>query len=374
MTLRPDPDLFPHGRAGRPGVLLVNLGTPDAPTPAALRRYLREFLSDRRVVELPRAVWLPLLYGAILPFRAKRSAKLYESIWRDDGSPLLHYSQALAGRLESVLRERTQLPLLVGLGMRYGNPSIGEALSRLAAAGADRLVVLPLYPQYAGSTTASAFDALTRALGDWRRIPPLRFIGSYADFSPWVAAVSESIREYRERRGGAERLLLSFHGIPRLQFEAGDPYYCQCRKSARLIAERLGLEEGQWAVGFQSRFGPAEWLQPYTMATLERWAREGVRHVQVACPGFAVDCLETLEEIRVQNREAFEAAGGETLQYIPCLNDRPAHASALASLVQREAGEWLDAEKGPYADAQRQAGERSKRAKAQAERYGDLPG
>lgn len=373
MTDAPDPNLFAHGRAGALGVLVVNLGTPDAPTPAALRRYLREFLSDRRVVEIPRAAWLPLLYGVILPFRSKRSAKLYESIWGEEGAPLLRYSRELTRRVERVLREETGLPVRARLGMRYGNPSVASALAELAGEGIDRLVVLPLYPQYAASTVASAFDAVSDALRQWRWIPPTRFISGYADFGPWVAAVAESIREHRARRGEAERLLFSFHGIPRRQFESGDPYYCQCQKSARLITERLQLEDATWAVSFQSRFGPAEWLQPYTMETLERWAKRGIRHVQVACPGFAVDCLETLEEIKEQNREAFEAAGGEKLEYIPCLNDRPPHAAALARLVKREAADWLDAENGPYADAQGAAGERSKRAKAAAERYGRLP-
>lgn len=373
MTGAPDPDAFPHGRAARPGVLLVNLGTPDAPTPAALRRYLREFLSDQRVVELPRAAWLPILYGVILPFRARSSAKLYRSIWREEGSPLLHFSRGLAERLEAVLGERTNLPVAVRLGMRYGNPSVPSALAALAGEGVDRLVVLPLYPQYAASTVASTFDAVGAALRRWRWVPATRFVSGYPDFTPWVSAVAETIRDHRERRGAAERLLFSFHGIPRRQFEAGDPYYCQCRKSARLIAGRLGLDEDEWALSFQSRFGPADWLKPYTMDTLENWAKEGIKRVQVACPGFAVDCLETLEEIRGQNREAFEAAGGEHLEYIPALNDRPIHAGALARLVQREAGEWLDAENGPYAGAQRQAGERARRAKAAGERYGALP-
>lgn len=374
MTEGPDPDLFPHGRAPRPGVLLVNLGTPDAPTPAALRRYLREFLSDRRVVELPRAAWLPILYGVILPFRARSSAKLYQSIWREEGSPLLHFSRGLARRLEADLGEKTGLPVSVRLGMRYGNPSVASALSELAADGVDRIVVLPLYPQYAASTVGSTFDAVSEALRQWRWVPPVRFIGGYPDFTPWVSAVAETIRDHRERNGAAERLLFSFHGIPRRQFEAGDPYYCQCRKSARLIAGRLGLDEGEWALTFQSRFGPSDWLQPYTMATLEHWAKQGVKRVQVACPGFAVDCLETLEEIRGQNREAFEAAGGESLEYIPALNDRPIHAGALARLVLREAGDWLDPEDGPYADAQHRAGERARRAKAAGERYGEFPG
>jgi len=373
MSDAPDPALQDHRRAPVPGVLLVNLGTPDAPTASALRRYLREFLSDRRVVELSRAAWLPLLYGVILPFRSGRSAKLYHSIWREDGSPLLAYSQRLAERLERRLREDTNLPVTVALGMRYGNPPIAEALARLAEAGVDRLVVLPLYPQYAASTVGSAFDALGETLKSQRWIPQLRFIAGYADFEPWVAMAAESIREYRERRGDAERLLFSFHGLPRRQFESGDPYYCQCQKSARLIAGRLRLEEDQWAVSFQSRFGPAEWLKPATMDTLKRWAEKGVRRVQVACPGFAVDCLETLEEIAVQNREAFLKAGGERLDYVPALNDRPTHAAALAHLVRREAGDWLDAEAGPYADAQEQAGERQRRATAQRERYGELP-
>lgn len=373
MTGAPDPNAFPHGRPGRPGVLLVNLGTPDAPTPAALRRYLREFLSDRRVVELPRAAWLPILYGVILPFRARSSARLYRSIWREEGSPLLHFSSRLAQRLEADLGERTNLPVAVRLGMRYGNPSVPSALAALADEGVDRLVVLPLYPQYAASTVASTFDAVSDALRARRWIPAVRFVSGYPDFTPWVSAVAESIRDHRERQGGAERLLFSFHGIPRRQFEAGDPYYCQCRKSARLIAARLGLGDGAWAMSFQSRFGPADWLKPYTMETLEHWAKQGIKRVQVACPGFAVDCLETLEEIRGQNREAFEAAGGEHLDYIPALNDRPLHAAALARLVMSEAGDWLDAENGPYAGAQRQAGERARRAKAVGERYGVLP-
>lgn len=368
-----DPRRHAHDRADCPGVLLVNLGTPDAPTPAALRRYLREFLSDRRVVELPRWAWWPVLYGLILPLRSRRSAKLYRSIWREDGSPLLTYSRGLARRLEQRLRADTGLHLSVALGMRYGRPSIREALGRLREAGADRVVVLPLYPQYAASTTASAFDAVSAALGRGRRVPSVRFISAYAGFTPWLHAVAESVRDYRERRGGAERLLFSFHGIPRAQFEAGDPYYCQCQKSARLIAGRLGLDDAAWAVSFQSRFGPAEWLRPYTMETLENWGRSGVGHVQVVCPGFAVDCLETLEEIVVQNREAFERAGGRRLEYIPALNDRPMHAAALASLVRREAGDWLDPVQGPYADARGEAAERARRAREQAARYGELP-
>lgn len=373
MSDAPDPALHDHRRAPAPGVLLINLGTPDAPTPAALRRYLREFLSDRRVVELPRAAWLPILYGAILPIRAGRSAKLYASIWREDGSPLLVYSQRLAERLERRLRGDTGLPVSVVLGMRYGNPSVSRALARLAEAGVDRLVVLPLYPQYAASTVASAFDALGNAMQAQRWVPQFRFIAGYADFEPWVAMTAESIREYRERRGDADRLLFSFHGLPRRQFESGDPYYCQCQMSARLIAGRLGIDEGHWAVSFQSRFGPAEWLKPATMDVLEHWAKKGVRRVQVACPGFAVDCLETLEEIAVQNRDAFLEAGGERLDYIPALNDRPSHAAALAHLVRREAGDWLDTGGGPYADAQVKAAERQRRAKALRERYGQLP-
>lgn len=372
IAVSPNPELFPHARRPRPGVLLVNLGTPDEPTPKALRRYLREFLSDRRVVELPKVLWLPILHGVILPFRARSSAKLYQKIWRDEGSPLLHYSRQLARRLERRLRKDTGLPVCVALGMRYGRPSVEEAMALMEADGADRIVVLPMYPQYAASTTASAFDAVSAALAARRRLPALRFVNEYADFTPWVAAVAESIREYRERRGAGDRLLFSFHGIPRRQFEAGDPYYCQCQKSARLIASRLGLEEGEWAVSFQSRFGPAEWLQPYTSETLKHWARQGIRHVQVVCPGFAVDCLETLEEIADQNREIFERAGGERLDYIPALNDRPVHAAVLASLVKREAGDWLDPAHGPYAEVDRKAGDRARRAKEQAERYGEL--
>lgn len=334
----------PHSGSGATGVLLINLGTPEAPTPKALRRYLREFLSDRRVVELPRVVWWPVLYGLVLPLRPRRSAKLYRSIWRADGSPLLVYSKALAAGLQRHLREETGPQVQVALGMRYGEPAIRGALEQLRQGGCKRILVLPLYPQYAASTTASAFDAVAAGLRRWRRLPALRFVDGYAGFTPWVAALADSVREFQSRRGRPTRLLFSFHGLPRKQVDAGDPYYEQCQLSARLIAERLGLTGDQWGLSFQSRFGPAPWLRPYTLETLKAWAGKGIHHVQVLCPGFAVDCLETLDEIAAQNRDAFLKAGGERLDYIPALNERPLHAAVLAALVRREAGDWLQAD------------------------------
>lgn len=319
------------GHEPRTGVLLVNLGTPESPEPRALRRYLAEFLADRRVVELPRALWFPILYGIILPFRAPRSAALYRSIWTGRGSPLAWLSEDLAAAVAARCADRTA----VALAMRYGEPSVSRQMRALRERGLERLVVLPLYPQYSGTTTASVFDAVTAELGGWRRWPELHLIPDYHDDAAWIDAVAGSIRTHREAQAEPGHLLFSFHGIPQRCVDRGDPYADQCRASARAIARRLGLEEADWSLSFQSRLGRAQWLTPYTDQTVRALAARGVRHLDVVCPGFAVDCLETLEEIAVQNAGFFREAGGQSLRYIPALNAKTSHADALAALVKR---------------------------------------
>jgi len=312
-------------------LLLVNLGTPAAPTAPAVRRFLAQFLHDRRVVELTRWLWCPLLHFLILPLRAPRLAKKYAAIWGSGGSPLMALSRALA---EAVQVQAPELD--VRLAMRYGEPAIGTTLREADAAGAARVLVLPLYPQYSASTTASVHDAVNAELAAWRRRPALSLLADYHLDAGWLDALAASVREHWQAQGRGERLLLSFHGLPAAQDRAGDPYAQQCRASAAALAQRLGLHEDEWLLSFQSRFGRAEWLQPYTEATLVQLAREGVRRIDVLCPGFAVDCLETLEEIAVDNGARFRAAGGEALTYIPALNAGAAHARALADLARRE--------------------------------------
>jgi len=323
------------------GVLLTNLGTPEAPTKPALRRYLKQFLSDPRVVELPRWVWWPILQGVVLRVRPSRSAHAYNRIWTNEGSPLLVNSRHQQAAVAVELRHRMNGPIEVELGMRYGNPSIPGALASLQSKGVDRLLVLPLYPQYSAATTASTFDMIAETLGGWRYIPQVRMINHYFDYPGYIRAVADSIREHWERSGRADRLLFSFHGMPKSSMEAGDPYYHECRRSAELIAQALELNDGQWYVAFQSRFGFAEWLRPYTIDTLKEWGGAGVRSVDVVCPGFSADCLETLEEIAMLNREAFLSAGGRAYHYIPALNDRPDHTQALADLIMENLQGWL---------------------------------
>jgi protoporphyrin/coproporphyrin ferrochelatase len=316
-----------------PGVLLVNLGTPDAPTVPALRRYLMEFLSDPDVVTLPRLLWLPLLYLVVLRTRPAKSAQAYAQIWSKEGSPLLVNSRALRAKLQVALRQRYGKPVLLALGMRYGNPGIGKALETLQRDGATRLLVLPLYPQYAGATTASSFRAITRLLERFGWSPRVRSLHDYHVEPGYIDALAESVQEYWERNGRAGKLLISFHGIPKQVSDAGDPYAGQCAATAAALAKRLGLEEGRWRLTFQSRFGKARWLQPYTETALREYAAQGIREVDVVCPGFPADCLETLEEIALRYAEGFRAAGGERLRYIPALNDRDSHVQALADIV-----------------------------------------
>ncbi|MGQ0657150.1 MAG: ferrochelatase [Chromatiales bacterium] len=346
---------YAHDAPACLGVLLSNLGTPQAPTRAALRRFLAEFLSDPRVVEAPRWLWWPILHGIILNIRPRKSAHAYQQIWTDDGSPLLVTSRRQVAALQQVLSNRCKGPVRVALGMRYGRPSFADALEELRGAHARRILVLPLYPQYAAATTASTFDAVAAVLRRWRWLPELRMVMSYHEEAGYIGALRESIEAHWTAQGRAERLLFSFHGIPRDYFLAGDPYHCQCHKTARLVAESLRMSDGQWQVVFQSRFGPRQWLQPYTDVTLVELARSGVKSVDVICPGFAADCLETLEEIELRNRGAFLAAGGERFKYIPALNDGPAHIAALADIVCRHIQGWFEADPRRHAGLDAQA-------------------
>lgn len=315
------------------GVLLSNLGTPDAPTPKAVRRYLAEFLSDRHVIPLSPLLWKPILHGVILRTRPKRSAQGYQRVWTEQGSPLLVYSRGICEALERELHAQGHA-VPVRLGMRYGNPSLASAMHELR----DRecVVVLPLYPQFSQSTTVSTYDAIPDARdGSSVRV---RLIPGYAEDAGYLDACAEQVRQFRASHGDAERLLLSFHGLPKDAVDQGDPYAAQCHASAQGIASRLDLRDDQWLITFQSRFGPKEWLTPYTDVTLRELAAQGVHSVDVFCPGFAADCLETLDEIATEARDEFLAAGGETFRYIPALNDTPAHVRALAGLVMRHAG------------------------------------
>lgn len=313
----------------RPLLLLVNLGTPAAPTAAAVRRYLGQFLRDPRVVRLPRWLWWPILYLFVLPLRSAKVARKYAAIWMEGGSPLLVYSRALARAVQE------QLPdVNVRLAMRYGEPSIASQLRE--SDGATQVAVLPLYPQFSASTTATVHDEVDALLRKWRSRPTLALLADYHLDEAWLDAVAGSVRAYWGVHGRGERLLLSFHGLPVAQVRAGDPYEKQCQQSARALAQRLELPDTAWALTYQSRFGKAQWLQPYLSEVLQERARSGDRRVDVVCPGFAVDCLETLEEIAVENAAVFRAAGGEVLNYIPALNASEAHARALAAIARRE--------------------------------------
>jgi ferrochelatase len=325
-----------HARASRSGVLLLNLGTPDAAEAGAIRRYLAEFLSDRRVVELPRAVWWPVLHGWVLPFRPSRLVHAYQSIWSEEGSPLLAVSRAQCAALQRHLGN--SVPVV--LAMRYGQPSIARALGELDARDVRRLLVLPLYPQYSGSTTGSSLEAVYHALMQRRWIPELRSLASYHDHPAYVDALAQSVQQQASEHGACDHLLMSFHGLPRRYVLDGDPYFCQCHKTARLLAERLGLAADQWSTAFQSRFGRSPWVGPATDARLGELAASGVRRLRVICPGFSADCLETLEEVNIRYRRQFLNAGGEHFDYVPALNDTPMHMALLAALVDSALSGW----------------------------------
>jgi protoporphyrin/coproporphyrin ferrochelatase len=352
---------FEHGEIPAVGVLLANLGTPDAPDSPSLRRYLREFLLDPRVIEMPRALWWVILHLFVLTTRPPKSAALYKKVWLPEGSPLLVISHRQAAALQQVLRQEIGTPVHVAVGMRYGNPSIRSALRELAGGGCRRILVLPLYPQYAAVTTGSTIDAVAAELTTWRWVPEIRTIHHYHDDPSYIQTLAASIREVWERDGPPEKLLFSFHGIPKRYFLAGDPYFCECHKLARLAAEELQLPRGQWEVSFQSLFGKEEWLRPYTDQTITAMAKSGIRNLDVVCPGFSADCLETIEEIDEQNREIFLHAGGGRYRYIPALNDRPDHVRVIADLVLRNLQGWIEPAAAWSKERARRDGAESKR-------------
>ncbi|MGH8298306.1 MAG: ferrochelatase [Steroidobacteraceae bacterium] len=339
MRYLSSPD-FHRDSAERIGILLVNSGTPAAAEPWAIRRFLARMLGDPRVVELPRALWLPILYGFILPLRPARVARKYRRIWSQTGSPLLDLSKRLRAELTGTLAQRMLAPFSVELGMLYGDPPVPRALTRLRESGAQRMLVLPLFPQYCGATTGAVYDQVAAELGRWRWLPELRFVAEYHDQPEYIDALRASVLEHWQTHGRTRHLLVSFHGIPEGYFHRGDPYFCKCQKTARLLAEELMLRDGEWSVSFQSRFGPAGWLKPYTSEVLARLPGQGVRDVTVVCPGFAVDCLETLEEIGIENRDHFLRAGGQRFEYVPALNARPEHTRFLASHIARHCQGW----------------------------------
>jgi ferrochelatase len=325
----------------RIGVLLVNLGTPDSPGYFAVQRYLREFLSDRRVIDTPRAIWLPLLYGVVLPFRPLKTAANYRKIWMPEGSPLAVYSQRLAAKIEASLRHSYGEAVKTQLAMTYGNPSVEAAVEVFAHAGIDKLLVLPLYPQYCSSTTGSVFDATHRGLRRWRWLPETRFINDYYADPGYIDALSHQIRKHWESAGERSHLLFSYHGIPASYVVRGDPYRRQAEETTRSVVASLGLSDDQWSHCYQSRFGRVEWLQPYTIDTIRELAARGVRKLDVVSPSFAVDCLETLEEIAVEYRDKFAEFGGARLSLVPGLNDEPQHVDALTALLKNRLQGWV---------------------------------
>ena len=330
---------FAHVTPAGVAVVLVNLGTPDAPTAAALRPYLKQFLSDPRVVEIPKAVWWFILNGIILPFRSKQSARKYASIWTKEGSPLKVHTEKQAMLLQGCLGERGHR-IRVTYAMRYGSPSIPEVLHRLKSEGCDRILIIPAYPQYSGTTTASIFDTVFTHYAKVRNVAELRLVKHYHDHAGYIDALKKSVLAHWERHGRPEKLLMSFHGVPKRTLLLGDPYFCECQKTARLLADALGLSKEEYIVTFQSRFGKAEWLQPYTATTLKKLAQEGVKRVDVLCPGFTGDCLETLEEIAIEARQEYLTAGGSIFHYIPCLNEMPDWMEALADIAEQHLIGW----------------------------------
>ena len=322
------------GASPRQGILLCNLGTPDAPRPDELRRYLKEFLSDPRVVEIPRLLWWMILNLIILRIRPRRSAKLYQSVWTEAGSPLMLYSQGQVNAVKQRLAEKYgDIPVV--LGMRYGNPSIASAIKELTDQYVRDIIVLPLYPQYAGATTGSTFDAIAKTFTQLRWVPELQFINGYHKSEAYIEALCTTIKRHIDQHGHPDKFVFSYHGTPERYLKNGDPYHCFCHQTTRLVREKMGFDENQVMTTFQSRFGREPWLQPYTDNTLEQLPEDGVKHVAVICPGFSSDCLETIEEINMEGRESFMESGGEQFHYIPCLNDDPAHIDALVSILEK---------------------------------------
>ncbi len=333
-------DLYIHGSGLKTGILLTNLGTPDEPTAPSLKTYLKQFLSDGRVIETPKAIWWLILNGIILNIRPAKSAKNYQSVWTEDGSPLLIHTKKQKDLIENHLSKKFS-NLVFDIGMRYGNPSIEKGLNNLRDQNCDRIIVLPLYPQYCAATTGSTFDAVAQELQKWRWVPSLRFIGNYYDHPLYIKALKNSIEDFWNKNEKPSKLIFSYHGIPKKYLDKGDPYHCFCRKTTRLVAEAMNLSEDSFMTTFQSRFGPAEWLQPYTDKTIESLAKDGTDHIHVISPAFSSDCLETIEELNEENREIFMENGGKKFGYISCLNDREDHILLLTSLLENELHGWV---------------------------------
>ncbi|MCA9949843.1 MAG: ferrochelatase [Anaerolineales bacterium] len=332
---------YQHGLPSPIGILLTNVGTPAAPTVKAVRPYLAEFLSDKRIIEMPGWQWQPVLHGVLLNTRPRKSAQLYQRVWTEAGSPLLLMLERQAKALQAYFDKTAPIPIKVSYGMRYGQPSISNTLRELHMAHVRRLLVLPLFPQYSATTTATSLDAVFAELQTWRWLPELRTINHYHDHPGYIQAIANSIREQWAKTGQPQRLLFSFHGIPKSYFLAGDPYFCECQESARLIAEELELPDDMWFVSFQSRLGRQEWLRPYTDETLKAWGSEGLQHVDAVCPGFSADCLETSDEVGHEGKLSFQEAGGGQFNYIPALNDRADHIQALANIINDNLQGWL---------------------------------
>lgn len=331
---------FSHNQSDKIGVLLTNLGTPDAPTPKALKKYLKQFLSDPRVVEVPRLIWWCILNFVILNIRPKRSAHAYSTVWTEDGSPLMLHTQNQTNAVKNALEKKYGDSIIVDFGMRYGNPSIESKLESMLSQGARKVLLLPLYPQYSGSTTGSTFDAIADDFKQRRWLPDFRFIAQYHDNPEYIAAIGDKIKQTWEKSGKAQKLLFSYHGIPKRYLINGDPYHCQCHKTSRLVADYLGLNNDEYLTTFQSRFGREEWLKPYTDHTLMDLPKQGIKSVQMVCPGFSSDCLETIEEIGVENRQYFMEAGGESYEYIECLNSDDNHITMLTNLIEANLQGW----------------------------------
>ncbi|MFM6986060.1 MAG: ferrochelatase [Hydrogenophaga sp.] len=338
MAFKTEP-AFTHGQAPRTAIVLANLGTPDEPTAPALRRYLAEFLGDHRVVEIPRPLWWLILHGIILRVRPAKSAAKYATVWTPQGSPLKVWTEAQAQQLQGLLSERGH-QVTVRYAMRYGNPSIPVVLDDLRAQGITRVLVVPAYPQYSATTTASVFDAVAHWGLKTRHLPELRFVNRYHDDPGYIDALAQRVQHHWLHHERGEHLVMSFHGLPERNLHLGDPYHCECHKTGRLLAEKLGIGQDRYTVTFQSRFGKAQWLQPYTEPTLIAMAQKGVKSVDVVCPGFTSDCIETLEEMDQEAREAFLHAGGETFEYIECLNDSPDWLRALTHLAEQHLSGW----------------------------------
>lgn len=334
--------IYQHGSPNRTGVLLINLGTPDAPTAQALRPYLKEFLSNPRVIEIPKLVWWPILHGFILPFRPKASAEKYAKIWMPEGSPLKVHTERQTKLLRDELHRRLQNPPMVEYAMNIGKPSVATVLSKMQEQGCERILIIPLFPQYAASSTAAAMDNVFAALSHMRNLPSIRTVKQYHDYPGYIAALAQNVRDYWDVNGRPDKLIISFHGTPRASLDKGDPYHCACQKTGRLLAETLALDTNQYSVCFQSRFGKAKWLTPYTAATVMQLGKEQTRRVDVVCPGFVSDCLETLEEIAMEVKDTFIQAGGKEFHYIPCLNERSDWIQALADITCIHLQGWLE--------------------------------